>query len=61
MTDGRDHILEAGHHEFNFTFDLPMRYIFEQIFTIIIQNQILPITNNKKYINVNQIYMYNSK
>nr|XP_022333953.1 arrestin domain-containing protein 3-like [Crassostrea virginica] len=24
VPDGRDHILEAGHHEFNFTFDLPM-------------------------------------
>ncbi|XP_048735190.1 arrestin domain-containing protein 3-like [Ostrea edulis] len=24
VTDGRDHNLEAGHHEFNFTFDLPM-------------------------------------
>lgn len=24
VTDGRDHVLEAGHHEFNFTFDLPM-------------------------------------
>ncbi|XP_061172330.1 arrestin domain-containing protein 3-like [Saccostrea echinata] len=24
VTDGRDHLLEAGHHDFNFTFDLPM-------------------------------------
>lgn len=29
MIDGRDYVLEVGYYEFNFIFDLLMRYIFE--------------------------------